>query len=160
MNMQAEEVIDKIVDILKQEGEELQKEYPNLQPGVIQTEFNHSDFDELERKFEVRIPKIQKDFIKKYSPVRFHLMYTDIYGLSGLNKELEDYVPEELLQEGLLPFAGCNGDYYCLNMGKDEDKVYFFDHEEFGASDSNMTFANFFKSLLEAKIEIMKKDNM
>ncbi len=86
-------------------------------------------------------------------------MYTDIYGITSLRKELKDYIPDELLEERFLPFAGSSGDYYCLNMETDEDKVYFFDHEEYQISDRKLNFKDFFQGLLDSKLELKEKNN-
>ncbi|WP_206684096.1 SMI1/KNR4 family protein, partial [Pontibacter beigongshangensis] len=160
MNKEVEETIESIFSILRQESEELSKEFPNIKPSLILTSYNESEIEELEKEFNIKVPRIQKEFIAKYSPERFHIMYTDIYGIAGLRKELQDYIPEELLKEGYLPFAGSEGNYYCLNMEKDEDRVYFFDHEEYGISRTGLKFGSFFKDLLASKLEMKEDDNM
>lgn len=160
MNKETEETIDSIVSILKLDNEDLLKEFPNIKLPLILTPYEETDLLELENKYNVKIPKSHREFIERYSPERFHIMFTDIYGISSLEKELEDYIPDELVKEGYLPFAGSEGNYYCLSMENDDDRVYFFDHEEFNISKSRMNFGSFFKNLLTAKLELQKKNSM
>jgi hypothetical protein len=160
MNKETEETVDKIISILKQDNEDLLKEFPSITLPLILTTYKETDLLAVEKKYNIRIPKSHRDFIERYSPERFHIMFTDIYGISSLKKELESYIPDELLKEGYLPFAGSDGNYYCLSMESDDDRVYFFDHEEYNISKSGLTFGSFFKDLLSAKVELDKKNSM
>jgi hypothetical protein len=159
MDKQTEYILNQIVYILKENHKSIKNDFPNIESGYIQAPFNFSDLEDLEKEYKIKIPVLHKQFIEKYSPKRFHIMFTDFYGIEALQIELKDFIPEELIQEGYLPFAGSSGNYYCLDMKSDTDKVYFFNHDKYNISEANLTFTDFFKEMLDAKLE-HDKNNM